>query len=123
MRLLLDQDVYAMTARFLTESGHDVVTAADIGGSQSSDVDLLRAAHNQDRVFVTRDKDFGGLVFIGDFGAGVVLLRLMLSNIHAVHQELARVLALYSENQLREAFVVVEAGRHRFRRLLHHQAQ
>jgi len=70
MRLLLDQDVYAMTARFLTESGHDVVTAADIGGSQSPDVDLLRAAHNQDRGFVTRAKDFGGLVFIGDFIEG-----------------------------------------------------
>jgi len=26
MRLLLDQDVYAATARFLGERGHDVVT-------------------------------------------------------------------------------------------------
>jgi predicted nuclease of predicted toxin-antitoxin system len=121
MRLLLDQDVYALTARFLTELGHDVVTAADIGGSQAADVDLLRTAHNQGRVFVTRDKDFGGLVFVGDFGAGVVFLRLTPSYIHIVHQELARVLALYSENQLKEAFVVVEAGRHRFRKLSHHQ--
>jgi predicted nuclease of predicted toxin-antitoxin system len=120
MRLLLDQDVYAVTARFLTELGYDVVTAADIGGSRSSDIDLLRAAHDQSRVFVTRDKDFGSLVFIRDFQAGVVFLRLSPSNIQVIHQELARVLALYSENQLKEAFVVVEAGRHRFRKLSHH---
>jgi predicted nuclease of predicted toxin-antitoxin system len=117
MRLLLDQDVYAVTARFLVELGHDVVTAADLGRSQSSDADLLRAAHDQNRVFVTRDKDFGSLVFIGDFEAGVIFLRLTLSNIHTVHQELARVLTLYAENQLKDAFVVVEAGRHRFRKL------
>jgi predicted nuclease of predicted toxin-antitoxin system len=121
MRLLLDQDVYAITARFLMELGHDVVTAADIGGSRFPDVDLLRAAHDQSRVFVTRDKDFGSLVFIGDFGAGVVFLRLSPLNIHAVHQELARVLALYPENQLKDAFVVVEAGRHRFRKLSRQQ--
>ncbi len=32
MRLLLDQDVYAITARFLRGLDHDIVTAADIGG-------------------------------------------------------------------------------------------
>jgi hypothetical protein len=52
MNLLLDQDLYAITARFLLDLGH---------------------------------------------------------------QELARVLSLYSEDQLKNAFVVVEAGRHRFR--------
>lgn len=117
MRLLLDQDVYAITARFLAGLGHDVVTAADLGRSQSSDADLLRSAHDLDRVFVTRDKDFGSLVFIEEFGAGVIFLRLTLSSIHAVHQELARILTLYTEDQLKDAFVVVEAGRHRFRKL------
>jgi len=33
MRFLLDQDVYALTARFLSALEHDVVTAAEIGGS------------------------------------------------------------------------------------------
>ena len=113
--------LYAITARFLMELGHDVVAAADIGGSRFPDVDLLRAADDQSRVFVTRDKDFGSLVFSGEFGAGVVFLRVSPLNIQAVHQELARVLRLYPENQLKDAFVVVEAGRHRFRKLSRHQ--
>jgi hypothetical protein len=37
---------------------------------------------------------------------------------NAVHQELERVLKAYSEKELRGAFVVIEPGRHRFRRLL-----
>ena len=31
MGFLLDQDVYALTARFLRELGHDIVTAAELG--------------------------------------------------------------------------------------------
>jgi len=36
---------------------------------------------------------------------------------NVVHQELARVLKEHSEVELMSAFVVVEPGRHRFRRL------
>jgi predicted nuclease of predicted toxin-antitoxin system len=31
MKLLLDQDVYAATARFLSDLGHDTVPAAQVG--------------------------------------------------------------------------------------------
>ena len=37
MKLLLDQDVYAVTARFLNDLGHDVVPVARIGLSQAED--------------------------------------------------------------------------------------
>jgi len=37
MRFLLDQDVYAVTIRFLRELGHDVVVEAEIGCSQAED--------------------------------------------------------------------------------------
>lgn len=117
MNLLLDQDVYAITARYLRNQGHDVVTAADLGSSRASDETLLSIAHQQDRLFVTRDRDFGGLVFVRDFGAGVLYLRSSPLIIHAVHEELDRVLQLYAEADLRKAFVVVEPGRHRFRSL------
>ena len=41
MRLLTDQDVYAVTVQFLRERGHDVVTAAERGMSEAADVELL----------------------------------------------------------------------------------
>jgi predicted nuclease of predicted toxin-antitoxin system len=117
MRFLLDQDVYALTARFLSVLGHDVVTAAEIGGSQATDTVLLRTAQDQGRLFVTRDRDFGGPVFVENAGKGVIYLRILPSTVHACHSELEKVLRSYSEEELRNAFVVVEPGRHRFRRL------
>jgi predicted nuclease of predicted toxin-antitoxin system len=63
MRFLLDQDVYAVTARFLADAGHDVVLVAEIGLSQASDEEILRVAQEQSRVLVTRDRDYGNLVF------------------------------------------------------------
>lgn len=117
MRLLADQDVYGTTVRFLQALGHDVVPVAQIGLAQAGDVDLLQAARQQSRIFITRDRDFGGLIFVGGAGRGVLYLRVLPSTQTAVHEELARVLTAYSEAELLDAFVVIEPGRHRFRKL------
>jgi predicted nuclease of predicted toxin-antitoxin system len=116
MKFLTDQDVYATTVRFLSGLGHDVVPVAQLGLSQADDAELLRVAHKQDRLFVTRDRDFGNLVFVHGSGAGVLYLRILPSTQRAVHAELANVLTLYSEQGLRGAFVVIELGRHRLRK-------
>ena len=116
MRLLADQDVYDVTVQFLRGLGHDVATAAERGMSRSADAELLRVAQAEGRLFVTRDRDFGGLVFVQSLGTGVLYLRALLSTLWAVHVELGRVLGLYSEEELQGAFVVVEPGRHRVRR-------
>lgn len=71
MNFLLDQDVYAVTARFLLRLGHDVVQVAQLGLSRAQDEELLRVAQEQNRIFVTRDRDFGHLVFVKELGAGV----------------------------------------------------
>jgi predicted nuclease of predicted toxin-antitoxin system len=117
MKLLLDQDVYAVTARFLNDLGHDVVPVARIGLSQAEDEEILRVAQDQGRVLVTRDRDFGNLVFVKALGAGVLYLRMLPLTQNAVHSELERVLAAYGEEELARAFMVVEAGGHRIRRL------
>ena len=41
MKFLLDQDVYALTERFLRELGYDVVTASELDLSRAKDFDLL----------------------------------------------------------------------------------
>ena len=117
MKFLLDQDVYASTARFLSDLGHDVVPVAQIGLSQADDEDLLKTAREQGRIFVTRDRDYGGLVFVKALGAGVLYLRMLPSTQNLVHDELERVLKTYSEEELVKAFVVIEPDGHRFRRL------
>jgi predicted nuclease of predicted toxin-antitoxin system len=117
MRFLLDQDVYAATARLLLNLGHDVITAAGIGHSQASDLELLNVAQGLERILITRDRDFGGLVFVQELRVGVIYLRILPSILNAGHHELEHVLASHSEDELKRAFVVVEPGRHRFRRL------
>jgi len=77
MKFIADQDVYAMTVSFLRGLGHDVFTAADLGMSREKDSQLLRTAHDQGRIFVTRDRDFGALVFVQASGPGVIYLRIL----------------------------------------------
>jgi predicted nuclease of predicted toxin-antitoxin system len=119
MKLLLDQDVYLATERFLSELGHDVVPVAQLGLARADDAELLRVAQAQGYVFVTRDRDYGNLVFVQSLGARVIYLRMLPSTQMAVHEQLTRVLDSYSETELRDAFVVIGPGGYRFRRLPH----
>lgn len=48
MRFILDQDVYAVTARFLTGLGHDVLLAAQLDLAQATDSELLLIAQEQE---------------------------------------------------------------------------
>lgn len=57
MRFLLDQDVYVVTARFLIDTGHDVVPVSQIGLLQASDEEILRISQKENRILVTRDRD------------------------------------------------------------------
>ena len=117
MRFFLDQDVYALTARFLVAQGHDIQTAADAGLSTAEDSVLLQYAQDHQRLFITRDRDFGGLVFTCGAGPGILYLRVTPSTFDSVHHQLGLVLNHYSESGLKKAFVVVEPGRYRFRHI------
>ncbi len=87
------------------------------GLSQASDEDLLKTAQERGRILVTRDRDFGNLVFVKALGAGALCLRILPSTQNAVHSELERVLKTYPEEELMKAFVVIGSDGHRFRRL------
>jgi predicted nuclease of predicted toxin-antitoxin system len=117
LNFLLDQDVYALTARLLRGLGHNVVTASELGLSRASDSVLLRRAQQDQRIFVTRHKDFGALVFIERLGKGVLLLRITPSTVEATHTELVKILNTYPPEELALAFIVIEPGQHRFRKL------
>lgn len=117
-RLLADQDVYRTTVEYLKKQGHDVVTARELGLEQAADEDLLRKAKDLGRLFLTRDKGFGALVFLGSEAAsGVILLRVTPLTVEEVHHELLRLFKEHGEEDLRGLFCVVEPHRHRIRRL------
>jgi len=118
MRLLIDQDVYQVTTAWLRGEGHDVVTARELGMQRGADEALLRKARELNRLFLTRDKDFGALVFLQkELSTGVIFLRMLPSMVGTVHQQLERLLQEHSEGELRDFFCVVEPHRYRIRRL------
>jgi predicted nuclease of predicted toxin-antitoxin system len=118
MKFLLDQDVYACTMLFLREQGHDVVTLAQTGQSRADDEVVLEMAREQGRLLITRDRDFGNLVFVKKLGAGVLYLRMIPSMQNAVHDELEKVIKSYQEDELKTAFIVIEPSGHRIRKVL-----
>jgi predicted nuclease of predicted toxin-antitoxin system len=96
-----------------------VATAAELRLACAADEDLLRAARHEGRILVTRDRDYGNLVFVQKEAWGVIYLRMRPATQAAVHAELSRVLSGYGEDRLRSSFVVVEPMRHRTRTLHH----
>lgn len=123
MRLLIDQDVYQITIDWLRGRGHDVVTAKELGMQRAADEELLKRAKEMDRLFLTRDKDFGAWVFLrSQETAGVILLRVRPANLSAVHKELERLFKEHREEELGRSFSVVESHQHRIRRLPAHSS-
>ncbi len=70
MKLLTDQDVYEVTAKHLIGLNYDVVRISDLGMSQASDEENLKKALELGRIFVTRDRDYGNLVFVKQIRTG-----------------------------------------------------
>ncbi len=119
MNFFADHNVPGPTVRFLRAKGHDVITAYQVGMAAKEDKDLLRWAKQQNRIFITLDRDFGLLVYIEELRTGVLYLRITKQSQMAVHQELEHVFSLYAETELMNAFIVIEPGGHRFRNLSH----
>jgi predicted nuclease of predicted toxin-antitoxin system len=118
MNFLSDHDVYKVTVDLLRKWGHDVKTVKEIGMHQATDKELLRIAIESNRILVTRDKDFGSLVFLEELlSVGVILLRITPLSVEDVHRELYRLLQEHTEDELKGFFCVIEPHRYRIRRL------
>ena len=83
MKLLVDENVHGDLVLWFRSIGVDVRYAAETSAGES-DQKLLEAAHAEQRVIVTDDKDFGELVFHRKLAAhGVLLMRLTDPSIEA----------------------------------------
>jgi len=74
VKLLLDTCVSGLALHFLKSAGHDVIWSAE-WESDPGDEEILLRAHQEKRILVTIDKDFGELVIVrGLQHAGIVRL-------------------------------------------------
>ena len=92
----------------LANAGHDVLSAAD-GFADASDEFLLALAHRQRRILVTRDKDFGTLVFIRRLPRPCIVRLAGLAVVEEV--EAMRDLIEHHGNAMREGAIIVVTGK------------
>ncbi len=118
MHFLADHDVYFITVQELRHAGHDVVTAKELQMQAADDSDLLAKSRALDRIFISRDKDFGTLVFLHAVTSpGVIFLRISPMEVLAVHRVLHQLLREQSEELLKRSYCVVASSRYRLRQL------
>jgi predicted nuclease of predicted toxin-antitoxin system len=113
VRLLLDACVWGGARAAVQEAGHEVVWVGD-WDSDPGDEEILALAHQEGRVLVTLDKDFGELALVQRMPhCGIVRL----VNFSARQQAAAclRVLALHGQELQQGALVTAEPGRLRIR--------
>jgi predicted nuclease of predicted toxin-antitoxin system len=116
MHLLADENVPLPVVSALREEGHDVswIGAVEPGIDDRS---VLQRAHDEDRVLITFDKDFGTLIFQegGSRPAGILLFRLPPLSKDELVQFMVKTIADRSDWE--EHFAVIEHERIRMRPL------
>ena len=76
MKILADENMDAGIIEWLRSLGEDVLAVRESMRS-ADDVAILRTANTEDRIILTKDMDFGEMVFSQGMSAvGIVLLRL-----------------------------------------------
>jgi predicted nuclease of predicted toxin-antitoxin system len=77
MRFVVDESTDARLAAHLTRLGHDVTLIAQNYRPGLPDHEVLAIAHQEERILITDDRDFGELVFRHQQAhAGVIYFRL-----------------------------------------------
>ena len=118
MKFLADQDIWKTTIDHLRKWGHDIMTAQELKLHTASDETLLKVARKEHRIFITRDKDFGELVFLKEeLSYGVILLRSHPKMIVELHNKIHLLLNEHDEKELNSSFCVVEPDKYRIRHL------
>ena len=114
MRFLLDESVDLRLAPYLRNLGHDVTVVTQDYQPSLPDHRILAIAHQEQRVLITNDKDFGELVFVKQQPHfGVILFRLGTFELTPTLNRLSYVLT-QCNNQL-DRFLVVTRQRVRVR--------
>ena len=117
MRLLADEGVDAVIVARLRSDGYDVVYVAELSPGITDDA-VLEFANTEERILMTADKDFGGLVFrLRRVAFGVLLVRLpgLLSASRA--DAVAQVIAEHGD-EMPGTFTVLSVGQVRIRQSL-----
>ncbi len=116
MKFVADEGVDLQIVESLRGKGYDVLYVAEFASGSKDEV-ILQSANEEDRILMTRDKDFGELVFRDKMvHSGIILNRL-----HELSSEnKSRIVVSVIEDfkdELIGAFTVIQPNKIRIRRL------
>jgi predicted nuclease of predicted toxin-antitoxin system len=115
LKFLLDVFVASRSLEsFLTQQGHDVLSAANAYAT-ASDAQLMELAVAEGRILLTADKDFGELVFVRHLPHGPIV-RIVELTVDQQVSALAELLRDQAEILNGPVIVTITAGRIRVRR-------
>jgi predicted nuclease of predicted toxin-antitoxin system len=116
MKFLLDECCSPQLVKKVRVAGHDVLYVLEYDRG-ISDSEVLERSYQDGRILVTRDKDFGELVFrLKKRVAGIILLRVSNKNRHLQWPRLKKLISLKQENLI-GTFVVIDEYKFRIRSL------
>lgn len=117
MRLKLDENLPVDLIDELARLNHDVDTVLDEGLGGTSDIVVVRAATDENRMVLTLDRGVGDIrTFPPGSHAGIVVLRPTDQDPASVLELVRRLLAAHDLDQFNRCVVVVEHDRVRVRR-------
>ena len=110
MKFLADEGVDSSIVKCLRKTGHDVIFVVERTLRTMEDDLLLQIAESENRIIITRDKDFGELVFrLKKTHTGVLLIRLEGYNTEERGRIVCMLINKYND-QLKGAFSVIQRG-------------
>jgi predicted nuclease of predicted toxin-antitoxin system len=120
LRLFADENVHVDIIASLRNEGFDVITVIEVGLVAHKDYQILEYAEKEERILITGDKDFGGLLEFGYLyrRGKVILLRYTTMNIQRITSELIKVLEKEKETFAKEETLLVVLSEGRYR--MHH---
>lgn len=118
MRLLVDESLSHRVAAFLTDAGHDAVHVRELDLLGARDEEVLAAAHQERRMVVSADSDFGTLLALSAASApSVLFLRRPDRRAEQRAAAITDALEVAGDELEQGAIAVVEPDRVRLRRL------
>jgi len=117
VKILLDADMPRSSIRIIRSLGFDAEDVRDIGMGRAKDKEIIEYALNNSRIIVTRDTDFGEILRYPKHPGAIILRLPNTFTTKEVNKKLKEFLSSVSENEIRNAIIIVEISRYRRREL------
>ncbi len=105
------------SAEVIRSFGYDVEDVRDIGLGSAKDKEIIEYALKNNRIIVTRDTDFGEVLRYPKHPGAIIFRLPYIFTVKEINEKIKEFFSSVSENELRNAIIIVELPRYRRRSL------